>query len=160
MNIRIPEQRLAGVGHRYELPLDGDRSLIVIVQRRGGRQIVVGRPGADEPVVAVALTHDQAMAVAALLTGPRFAIEAEGEDPPSDDVAVETVTLSERSPAVGRLVRHVPPLAGADAAILAVIRDDTAQLVEDEDTESCPAGDRVVVAAPRNRLAAVVRELS
>lgn len=159
MEVRIREQSLPGIGHRYELPVDAKRSLIVVVQRGGGRQIVVGRPDADEPAAAVTLTHDQAMAVAALLTGARFAIEAEREHQAGGDVAVETVTLSERSPAVGRLVRHVPLLAGADAAILAVIRDDTPQLVEDEDAEPCRAGDRVVVAARRDRLAAVVREL-
>ncbi len=160
MEVRIREQNLPGIGHRYELPVDADRSLMVVLQRGGGRQIAVGRPDADEPAAAVTLTHDQAMAVAALLTGARFAIEADPEHPAGGDVAVETVTLGERSPGVGRLVRDVPLPAGADAAILAVIRDDTPQLVEDEDTEPCRAGDRVVVAARRDRLAAVVRGLS
>lgn len=160
MDVRIREQNLPGIGHRYELSVDAHRSLIVVVQRGGGRQIVIGRPGADEPTAAVTLTHDQAMAVAALLTGARFAIEADRAHRAGGDVAVETVTLSERSPAVGRLMRDVPLLAGAEATILAVIRDDTPQLVEDEDAQPCRAGDRVVVAARRDRLEAVVGDLA
>ncbi len=160
VDVRIREQNLPGIGHRYELPVDANRSLMVVVQRGGGRQIVISRPDAEEPVAVVTLTHEQAMAVAALLTGARFAIEADREHAPGGDVAVETITLSERSPAVGRRVRDVPLLAGADAAILAIIRDDTPQLVEDEDTQPCRAGDRVVVAARQDRLAVVARELA
>ncbi len=160
MNVRIREQTLPGIGHRYELPVDANRSLIVVVRRGGGRQIVIGAPDADEPTAAVTLSHDQAMAVAAVLTGARFAIEADTERRAVGGVAVETVTLGERSPAVGRRVRDVPLLAAADAAILAVIRDDTSQLIEEEDTQPCRPGDRVVVAARRERLAPVVRELA
>lgn len=158
MNVRIREQSLPGIGHRYELPVGGDRYLIIVVQREGRREIAVSR-GADEPVAAVTLSHDQAVAVASLLTGARFSIESQPQGVPAAAVGVETVTLAEGSPAVGRLARDVPLLAGSDAAILAVIRDDTPQLLEDEATEPCRVGDRVVVAARRDRLAEVVREL-
>lgn len=160
MNVRIREQSLPGIGHRYDVSVGEDRHLIVVVQRAGGREISISRRGADAPMTSLALSHDQAVAVAALLSGARFSIESDPEgDAPSGDVGVETVTLGERSPAVGRTAREVPLVAGSDAAILAVIRDDTPQLLEDEATEPCRVGDRVVVAARRDRLAEVIREL-
>lgn len=161
MDVRIREQNLPGIGHRYEVSVAGARHLIVVVQRAGRREIAIGRPGTDDPAAAVSLSHDQAVAVAALLTGARFSIESDPEgDSPVGGVAVETVTLSEGSPAIGRPAREVPLLAGSDAAILAVIRDDTPQLLEDESTEPCRVGDRVVVAARRDRLADVVQDLA
>lgn len=160
MDVRIREQVLPGIGHRYDVDVGRDRQLVVVVQREGKRQVAIAERAADEPVAAVTLTHDQAVAVAALLTGARFSVEAVDERASiTRDVAVETVTLGEASPAVGRLARDVPLLDGSDAAILAVIRDETPELVEDEAHEPCRAGDRVVVAARRDRLADVIREL-
>lgn len=160
MEVRIRQQRLPGIGHRYELPVDDDRVLILVVRHEGGRQLSIGIKGADEPTSTVMLGQDQAVAVAAILTGARFSIEGDAPAGPDRDVAVETATLSDRSPAIGRLVRDVSLRAGSDAAILAIIRDDTPQVVEDDDTEPCRPGDRLVVAAPRDRLVAVVRELA
>jgi len=160
MDVRIREQNLPGIGHRYEVSVARDRRLIVVVQRAGDIEIGIGRRGATEQLTSVALSHDQAVAVAALLTGARFSIESEvGGDAPSGGVAVETVTLNARSPVVGQLARDVSFPAGSDAAILAVIRDDTPQLLEDESTQPCRVGDRVVVAARRDRLGDVIREL-
>jgi len=160
MDVRIHEQILPGIGHRYEVQVGDDRRLIVAVQHAGHIEIAISDRGADEPAAAVTLSRELALALAALLTGARFSIESDPErDAPLGNVAVETVTLSERSPAVGRLAREVPLLAGSDAAIVAVIRAETAQLLEDEATEPCRAGDRVVVVARGDRLADVVREL-
>lgn len=161
MDVRIREQKLPGIGHRYEMPLDDDRLLILVVEGEGCRELGIARTDADEPTAVVTLSHDQAVAIAALLTGARFTIETDQHDVGrSADVSVETVTLGETSPAVGRLVRDVPLAPGSDAAVLAVIRDVTPQLLEDAATEPCRAGDRIVVAARQDRLGAVVRELA
>ena len=158
--VRVRELMLPGVGYRYELPVDRDRSLVLVVQHGGGREIGIALPGHDGLAAAVKLSQDQAAAVAALLTGARFALEPDSGPAPGSVVAVETATLGERSPAVGHLVGDVSRLAGGDAVILAVIRDDTPQLVEDSDVQPCRAGDRLVVAARQDRLAEVVRELT
>lgn len=167
MSVRIQEQILPGIGHRYDVDVGGHRQLVVIVQASGERHIAITDRTADEPIATVTLTHDQAVAVAALLAGARFSIETvegretlEVREAGSGDVAVDTVTLGETSPAIGRLAREVPLPAGSDAAILAVIRDETPELVEDEDRVPCRSGDRVVVAARRDRLADVVAELA
>ena len=160
MNVRIREQNLPGIGRSYELSVGDGRRLTIVVQRDGRREISIREDMADGPAAVVSLEHDHAVAVAALLTGARFSIEPDHTQVPrSGNVAVETVTLTERSPAVGLPARDVPLLAGVDAAILAVIRDDTPQLVEEDAGEPCRVGDRVVVAARRDRLLDVIREL-
>lgn len=160
MDVRIQEQNLPGVGRRYEMPLADDRLLIVVVQREGARQVAFARPDEDDVSAAVTLTEDQAIAFASLLTGARFSIETAHVAGRSRDVSVETVTLDERSPAIGQLVADVSLTPDSDAVILAVIRDDTPQLLEDAETEPVRPGDRVVVAARRDRLEAVVRDLA
>jgi hypothetical protein len=94
MDIHIREYRLPGVGHRYELGLPRGRRLIVVVQDGGRRDLGLVSGAADVPDVIVSLTADQAVAVAALLTGARFSIGSTGVDPvDAGDVAIETVTL-------------------------------------------------------------------
>jgi len=76
MEMQIQEQRLPGIGHRYELKLQRDRRLIVVVQDRGRRELGVISGAAEGPDVVVSLTQDQAVALAALLTGARFSLSA------------------------------------------------------------------------------------
>jgi K+/H+ antiporter YhaU regulatory subunit KhtT len=76
LEIQIREQRLPGIGHRYELRLERDRRLIVVVQDRGRRDFGVVSRGADVPDVIVSLTPEQAVAVAAILAGARFSIRS------------------------------------------------------------------------------------
>ena len=160
MDVRIREQRLPGLGHRYELLLESGRRLVVVLQRDGRREIGLAALEGDEPNAVASLSSDQAVAVAAILTGARFSIDTSEDDQiAAGKVAVETITLGEHSPAVGRLLRDVPLATDSEATILAIIREETPELVEDEATQPCLAGDRVVVAARRERLADVVRQL-
>lgn len=161
MDVHIREQALPGIGHRYELSLGHRRWLAVIVKRDGGREISIGSDDADEPDAAATLAQEQAVAIASVLTGARFSIDT-GDDRrvESDEVSVETVTLTKRSPAIGRVAAEIPLLHNSDASVLAVIRDETPDLVEDTAKQPCRQGDRVVVAARRDRLAEVVRNLA
>ncbi|MEW6475349.1 MAG: TrkA C-terminal domain-containing protein [Actinomycetota bacterium] len=161
MDIQIREQRLPGIGHRYELVVDRRRSLMVVVQDRGRRELGVVSHGAENPDVVVSLTQAQAVALAALLTGARFSIDTTGDDRiDAGEVAIETVTLGPSSPAIGRPMAAIRLVGDPDAAVLAVIRDDTPELIEDEEGRPCQPGDRVVIAARRARLRAVVEQLA
>jgi K+/H+ antiporter YhaU regulatory subunit KhtT len=161
MDIHIREYRLPGVGHRYELGLPRGRRLIVVVQDRGRRDLGLVSGAADVPDVIVSLTADQAVAVAALLTGARFSIGSTEVDPvDAGDVAIETVTLRASSPAVGRPTAEIRLFEDGEAAVLAVIRDDTPQLIEHHEARLCQPGDRLVIAARRDRISAVVEQLA
>lgn len=158
MDIDVREVDLPGVGRRYELPLDAARTLVVVVLHDGSREVAVISRDAETPDVRVPLTHDQAIAVAALLTGARFSIETRHDDGVAgDEVAVETVVIGSASAAVGQRATDVPG-ASADAAVLAVIRDETPELVEDVRDLPLRPGDRVVVAARRDQLGPLVEQ--
>jgi K+/H+ antiporter YhaU regulatory subunit KhtT len=80
VDIQIREQRLPGIGRRYDLALNRRRTLIVVVNdRSGSRELSVVSGDAEEPDVTVTLTQDQAVTLAALLTGARFSIDATGD---------------------------------------------------------------------------------
>ena len=161
MDIHIREQRLPGIGHRYELNVDAGRKLTVVVQHGGRREIGLVSPLAEEPDAVVSLSEEQAVALAALLSGARFSIESTTDHQiDCDEVVVETVTLGPASPAVGRPVDDIRLLGDTEAAVLAVIRDEAPELVvEDETTRPSQPGDRVVIAVRRQHLAEVVRQL-
>ena len=72
LEIQIREERLPGIGHRYELELGNDRRLVVVAHDSGKRDIGVVSGDADVPDFIVSLTPDQAAAVAAILAGARF----------------------------------------------------------------------------------------
>ncbi len=161
MDVRVREQRLPGIGHRYDIQLDDGQKLFVVVQHDGRRTLGIVNPRADQPYMATSLSPDQAVAAAAILTGARFSIDTSEDDRiPGEEVAVETIMLGDRSPAVGRVARDVAHWAGPDVAILAVIRDETPDLVEDSLSEPIRPGDRIVVAARREQVDTLVRQLS
>ena len=161
MDIHIREQRLPGIGLRYELDVDAGRKLTVVVQYEGRREVGLGSRLADEPDAVVSLSEEQAVALSALLSGARFSIERTNDDRiDCDEVVVETVTLGPGSPAIGRPVNDIRLMGDAEATVLAVIRDDAPELVEDETARPSRPGDRVVIAARRQHLATVVRELA
>ena len=123
MDIHIREQRLPGIGHRYELDVDAGRKLTVVVQYGGRREVSLVSPLAEEPDVVVSLSEDQAVALAALLSGARFSIDRTTDDQiDCDEVVVETVTLGPGSPAIGRPVKDIRLTGDSEAAVLAVIR--------------------------------------
>ena len=161
MNVRVREQRLPGVGHRYDIELEDGRHLFVVVQGDGRRAVGIVDPRADRPDASATLSQDQAVAVAAILTGARFSIDtSEDHRIAGDEVAVETILLGDASPAVGRVAEEVAHSAGPDVAILAVIRDETPDVVEDSLTEPIRPGDRIVVAARREQVDTLVRQLT
>jgi len=161
MDVRVQGRRLPGIGHRYELLLDAGRCLVIVVQGNGRREVSLFGRGRDHPEAVASLTQEQAVAVAAILTGARFSVETgDVERTSTSEVGVETVTLHERSPAVGYLTGDLPGLGEGDATVLAVIRDENPALVEDDTTRPLRAGDRIVVAARRDRLDGIADQLA
>jgi len=161
VDVHIREQALPGIGRRYDLALGHRQWLSLIVRKDGVREINIGSDDADAPDASAQLEPAQAVAVASILTGARFSIDtSDDSDIESGAVGVETVTLSERSPAIGLLAAEIPLPPGSDASVLAVIRDETPDLLEDAARQACQPGDRVVVAARRDRLGAIVQELA
>lgn len=154
--VHIREHALPGIGRRFDLDVGDGAMLIVVTRRDGSREISVREKGADEPRGAILLHREQAVAVGSLLLGATFS----DDDSAPTSVDVATVLLGPDSPAVGRLPGEVDLPGGADAAVVAVARDDTPQLLEDDRTRPFAPGDRLVIAARPDRLDEVLHHLA
>ena len=156
-DVHIREEDLPGIGRRFDLDVDEGLTLVVVARRDGSRDIAVGERGADDTRRSVHLSREQAVAVGSLLLGARFSEGGKTDDGALD---VSTLVLGDDSPAVGVPPAEVPLPAGSDAAVVAVARDDTPQLLEDDRSRPCEPGDRLVVVARRDRLDEVIHHLA
>jgi TrkA domain protein len=164
MTVRVHEQNLPGIGRRYELEVGGGTRLVIVEERGGGRRIAAAQSSGEELWSEMALDPDEAATVGALLLGARFAVEQDdvdsGTTPTAEEdpcgVVIETVTVHDGSPAVGRLASDLP-LDGS--VVLAVISDSSPALVHDPDDRPARAGDKLVVAARAGEMSAVIRRL-
>lgn len=143
--VHVRDRRLPGFGHLFEIPLpDGSIVSVVSNDHTDDRELLLLEPGEDEPDARVTLPSAHAETLGALLSGMRLVFDR--DDQPRAGVQVTTVPISAGSPASGHLVRNISVPAPDEACILAVIRDDTPELVEDDDDRPCQPGDRLVLA--------------
>jgi K+/H+ antiporter YhaU regulatory subunit KhtT len=161
--IHVRENAFPGTGRAYEMLLEDGRMLVLAIDGRTEvRTISVLSPGRDEPDVSVELDDARALTAAALIGSDWLQTE------PSDHIPgarVETVTVREGSVAVGMTLEQLedaehPELPDPNAArVLAVIRDDTPELVEDDPSRPCRPGDRLVIAGHPGPLVALRHRL-
>lgn len=163
MEINVREVHLPGVGVRWELDHHDGSTLFVIAERSGRRHLGATRPGEDRLVWSVELDQRRAVTIAALLLGARFTVDAAiggGADgaPEAETVVVDTVQLGPASPLLGRTLAEIS-LADPDAMVLALIDDETPEVVEHQPSRRCQPDDRIVLAARAGRIAALAAEL-
>lgn len=159
-SINVYEQALPGLGQRFELQLDDDHVLGMVALRNGRRQLTRRRVGDDEAATLIDLDRDQAVTIGALLLGAQFSLTSQGDTIPADQVIVETITIADDAPAIGTSARDALGDLVSDVAVLAVIRDQTAEIVEHDPDLALCAGDRVAIAARPGRHASVFRALN
>ena len=80
IEVRVREQRLPHIGDRYDIQLHDGRQLVVVLQRDGHRAVGIVPSGRETPEMVAKLNHDEALAIAAILTGARFFIDRSEED--------------------------------------------------------------------------------
>jgi len=73
-SVKVQAERLPGVGWQYSVPIDPGKQLMIIVEDRGPRHLMLTDPSLDAPLTTVRLSDTDADVVAALLTGTRFHI--------------------------------------------------------------------------------------
>jgi K+/H+ antiporter YhaU regulatory subunit KhtT len=152
--VHVRQERLPGFGQLFQMAApDGSALTVVAEDHTGRRELHVLVPGADEPSARVELPEAHAVTLATLLSGVRVVFDSEPEVDPADGVHVETFVIGAGSPAVGQAVHEIHLPAPEDARILAVIRDDTPALVEDDADRPCEPGDRLVLAGHPSPLA-------
>lgn len=148
MDVNVREQKVPGVAWLYQLSLPTGWSVSVLVEARSGRrQIHVVRPGLDSADATVHMSEAEAVTLGALLSGVRMTFDQEPVHPlPAHGVHVETVLIGAGSPAAHRRIEELEVPNAREARVLAVIRDDTLDLIEDDAGRACQPGDRLVLA--------------
>lgn len=165
--VNVGATRLPGVGWRYDIPLARGMRLLVVVEDRGRRHLILADEGhgTEESWLSVPMTEEQSLAVAALLTGARLNVVETAVEPDRDSLAaapdtlIESVLVTESS-----AIRGLPPSAliqrlEGQAELLGVVCDETPQILEDDPHRPLQAGDRVVVAARRAQREGVLASL-
>ncbi len=143
--VHVRDRRVPGFGHLFEVPLpDGSIVSVVSQDHTDDRELLLLAPGQDEPHARITLPSAHAETLGALLSGMRLVFDH--DDQPRSGVQVTTVPISAGSPAAGHRVQDIPVPAPDEARVLDVIRDDTPELVEDDEDRPCQPGDRLVLA--------------
>lgn len=123
------------------------------------RTLEVTPPDSDESVVAAHFNAAESTTLAALLSGIRFVIQQPEEHQPVDAANLRTVTLPAGSPAVGLRLHDLDVPDSIDARVIAVIRDDTDDLIETDPDRPCQPGDRLVIVGRPGSMSDMVRRL-
>jgi K+/H+ antiporter YhaU regulatory subunit KhtT len=143
--VHVREHPLPGNARLFTITLaDGTEVTIVTDPTSSSRQLAVTHPGADEPIVKLRMTGVESTTIAALLSGIRFVIDR-GDVAPVNAANLRTVVLPAGAYAVGLRLDELREPDPENARVIAVIRDDTSDLIEDDPERPCQPGDRLVL---------------
>ena len=150
----VYETYVPGVGYKYELPLDGEARLVVIVHHDGKRD-VYRRPAPDaDSERLVTLTGEQARTLGSILEGGYYQpIELDATRVPLDGAVMEWFDLTADSPLVGRTLAEAGIRPETGTSVIAVRRGGET-LANPEPETTFAADDVLVVLGTREQLAA------
>ena len=137
---------------------DGTLLSIATEAGSGARDLSLTPRGHDEAAITVRLSDVEATTVAALLSGVRFTVEAPDHSPVGA-ANLRTLTIGAGSPAVGHRLDDIEVPQPDDATVIAVIRDDTADLVEQDPDRPVQPGDRLVIVGRPGAMSTLVQHL-
>ena len=159
--VHVREHPLPGNARMFCMTLaDGSIVTLSTTSESTDRVLEVTPPDSDESVVAVHFNAPESTTLAALLSGIRFVVRTPDEAQPVDAANLRTVTLRAGSPAVGRRLHDLEIPDSIDAQVIAVIRDDTDDLIETDPDRPCQPGDRLVVVGRPGSMSDMVRRLT
>jgi len=121
----IYETEVPGVGHKFELELDGDERLIVLIHHDGKREVYL-RPGENQDSQKLfSLTGKRARQLGSILEGAHFQpIEMDEIQVPLGEAIIEWVEINSQSPVVGQTLRASNIREQTGVSIIAVQRGD------------------------------------
>ena len=119
----VYEAAIPGVGHKFELELDGEERLVVIVHHDGRRDLY-RRPAPNEDSVQLAsLTGKQARQLGSILEGAYFQpVEMDDLGVPLGDAIIEWITVEDGSPIVGTTLEDCGVRRRTGASVIAIQR--------------------------------------
>jgi K+/H+ antiporter YhaU regulatory subunit KhtT len=156
-DVMVQAQRLPGIGWRYSVPTDPDRQLMIVVEDRGPRHLVIVDPSLDDTLTTVRLSETDAGVVAALLAGVRFHLEVPEDERgrTAEEAVVWVLTVEPDSPAVSRRPVEALRALGLDAALLDVISERVLEPGTADTDRLLQVGDMLVVAGRRSQLESI-----
>lgn len=158
--VHVREYPLPGKARLFHLALsDGTLIAISTGAESSDRVLAIIPPSADEALASVNLSNAEATTLAALVSGIRFVVSPADDDQPVDAAGPRTITLGAGSPAIGRRLHELDVPDEARARVIAVIRDDTDDLIETDMERPCSAGDRLVLVGRPGSLKTLVQHL-
>jgi len=151
----VYETDLPGVGHKFELELDGDRRLVVLIHHDGKRELYL-RPDADSDSEKLFSLDDQrARQLGSILEGAHFQpIETDDIEVPLGEAIIEWTDVDDDSPLVGQTIATTEIRERTGASVIAVQRGEETIANPGPET-TVEAGDLLVTLGTRDEQHAV-----
>ena len=119
----IYETEVPGVGHKFELELDGDSRLVVIIHHDGNRDVYL-RPSADaDSEQLFSLSGRQARQLGSILEGSYFQpVELDEVEVPLGEAFIEWHEVESEAPVVGDTLGNANFRKRTGASVMAIQR--------------------------------------
>ncbi|UWG46431.1 K+/H+ antiporter YhaU, regulatory subunit KhtT [Halanaeroarchaeum sp. HSR-CO] len=132
----IYETDVPGVGHKFELELEGEERLVVLIHHDGKRELY-RRPGPDQDSEKLfTLTGKRARQLGSILEGAYFQpVELEETTVPLGDAIIEWVDIEGTTPVVGNTLREANLRERTGISVIAIQRGETTIPNPDPTTE-------------------------
>ena len=146
---------IPGVGHKFELELNGSERLIVIIHHDGKRDLY-RRPSPNEDSVQLAsLTGKQARQLGSILEGAYFQpVEMDDIQVPLDESIIEWIDVENGSPIASDTLRECSVREKTGASIIAIQRNEKTHANPEPDFTVKP-GDTIVAIGTREQQVAL-----
>jgi TrkA domain protein len=156
----VYESEIPGVGHKFELELDGEERLVVIIHHDGKRELY-RRPGPNEDSVKLtSLTGKKARQLGSILEGAYFQpVEMDEMNVPLGEAIIEWVEVKDGSPPVGRTLAEAAIRRQTGVSVIAIQRGEETIANPNPETE-IDAGDILVAIGTREEQAALTELLN
>jgi TrkA domain protein len=151
----ITNRVLPGIGVCQEIDLRGGRRVGVVTHRDGRRDLVVYDVEGDGALDSVALSDEEADALAEILGAPRVVGVFAELQRQAAGLVIEQLPLPADSPFVGRGLGDTQARTRTGASIVAIIRAGVAALSPDPEFELA-AGDLLVTVGTREGVDQVI----
>ena len=152
----VYETDVPGVDHKFELELDGEERLVVIVHHDGRRDLY-RRPAPNADSVELAsLTGRQARQLGSILEGAYFQpVEMDDLGVPLGDPIIEWLTIEGRSPIAGETIGECGARGATGASVVALQRGERTMADPDPELE-IESGNVLVAIGTREQRQALV----
>ncbi|MBX0324238.1 potassium transporter TrkA [Halomicroarcula sp. F13] len=151
----VYETDVPGVGKKFEVELDGDERLVIVIHHDGKRE-VFHKDGPDVDADRLfTLGGRQAREVGAILQGAYFQpVETDSVDVPLGDAIIEWVDVESDSPLAGQTLADAKVRQRTGASIIAIQRDGTT-LPNPDPEDTITPGDILVTLGTRDEQSAL-----